>query len=120
MGRMNRPSVLAMVALALLLGACTSSAPRAATSDAAAPARSPTKTLVMIARGEPTNLGAIRMVSAGPAGREIARLFFATLDFADPKGLATPYLEEAVPQVNTESWRVFPDGRMETTYHLRP
>ena len=25
-----------------------------------------------------------------------------------------------MPQLNTESWRVFPDGRMETTYALKP
>jgi peptide/nickel transport system substrate-binding protein len=74
----------------------------------------------MIARGEPTNLGAVRMVSAGPAGREIARLFFATLDYADERGNAQPYLQQAVPQLNTDSWRVFPNGRMETTYRLRP
>jgi peptide/nickel transport system substrate-binding protein len=78
------------------------------------------RTLVMIARGEPTNLGAVQMSAAGPAGREVARLFFATLDFADERGNAQPYLQEAVPQLNTDSWRVFPDGRMETTYRLRP
>jgi peptide/nickel transport system substrate-binding protein len=31
-----------------------------------------------------------------------------------------PYLAEALPQLNTGSWRVLPDGTMETTYTLRP
>lgn len=31
-----------------------------------------------------------------------------------------PYLVEALPQLNTDSWQVFPDGRMQTTFHLRP
>ena len=31
-----------------------------------------------------------------------------------------PVLAQAVPQLNTETWRVFPDSRMETTYKLRP
>jgi peptide/nickel transport system substrate-binding protein len=73
----------------------------------------------MIARGEPINLGAVRMQSAGPAGREMARLFFATLDFADEQGLPQAYLAEAVPVLNTDTWRVSPDGRMETTQRLR-
>jgi peptide/nickel transport system substrate-binding protein len=30
-----------------------------------------------------------------------------------------PYLAQSLPQLNTDSWRVFPDGRMETTYRLR-
>ncbi len=30
-----------------------------------------------------------------------------------------PVLIEAVPRLNSESWRVFPDGRMETTYRLK-
>jgi len=38
----------------------------------------------------------------------------------DEREVAHPYLIEAVPQLNTDSWRVFPDGRMETTYRLRP
>jgi peptide/nickel transport system substrate-binding protein len=31
-----------------------------------------------------------------------------------------PYLAESTPHLNTDSWRVTPDGRMETTYRLRP
>src|SRR5205823_288854 len=27
---------------------------------------------------------------------------------------------ETLPQLNTDTWRVFPDGRMETTYRLKP
>jgi peptide/nickel transport system substrate-binding protein len=38
----------------------------------------------------------------------------------DDRGNPHPYLAEQLPQLNSESWRVFPDGRMETTYRLRP
>ncbi len=31
-----------------------------------------------------------------------------------------PYLAEAVPQLNTDAWRVNPDGTMETRYRLKP
>ncbi|HEY3118540.1 MAG TPA: peptide ABC transporter substrate-binding protein [Chloroflexota bacterium] len=46
-------------------------------------------------------------------------LFSAALTRSDTSGSGRPYLAEA-PQLNTESWRVFPDGRMETIYRLRP
>jgi peptide/nickel transport system substrate-binding protein len=47
------------------------------------------------------------------------RLFNATLALVDGAGAAHPYLAEALPQLNTDAWRVLPDGRMETRYQLR-
>ncbi len=47
------------------------------------------------------------------------RLFNAALTIIDDQGHTRPYLAEAVPQLNSDAWRVFPDGRMETTYLLR-
>ena len=47
------------------------------------------------------------------------RLFNAALSLIDGQGTPRPYLAEALPQLNSDSWRVFPDGRMETTYRLR-
>lgn len=46
-------------------------------------------------------------------------LFNAALTFNDDRGTLRPYLGE-VPQLNSDTWRVFPDGRMETVYRLRP
>src|ERR1051325_11854469 len=48
------------------------------------------------------------------------RAFNAALTLIDTKGDTRPYLAESVPQLNTASWRVSPDGRMVTTYRLRP
>ncbi|HZT07496.1 MAG TPA: ABC transporter substrate-binding protein [Chloroflexota bacterium] len=114
--------IVPVVAAVLFASACASPVPPASVGPGPS-LRAPNtvqRTLVMIARGEPTNLGAVDMVSAGPAGREVARLFFATLDFADEHGVAQPFLEEAIPQLNTETWRVHADGTMETTYRLKP
>src|SRR5439155_22714166 len=47
-------------------------------------------------------------------------LFKGTLDYLDHRGNAQPYLIEALPQLNTATWQLLPDGRMETTYHLKP
>lgn len=48
------------------------------------------------------------------------RMFNAFLDMYDDQGRPLPYLAEALPALNTESWVVFPDGRMETRYRLKP
>jgi peptide/nickel transport system substrate-binding protein len=47
------------------------------------------------------------------------RLFNASLALMDGKGQIQPYLAEALPQLNSEGWRVNPDGTMVTTYRLR-
>jgi ABC-type transport system substrate-binding protein len=38
----------------------------------------------------------------------------------DDRESPTPYLAEALPTANTDTWRILPDGRMETIYRLRP
>jgi peptide/nickel transport system substrate-binding protein len=47
-------------------------------------------------------------------------LFTGILGGWDINAAPYPVLAQAVPQLNTDSWKVFPDGRMETTYRLRP
>jgi peptide/nickel transport system substrate-binding protein len=47
-------------------------------------------------------------------------IFNATLAFADERGRPMPYLAESLPQLDSNTWKVFPDGTMETTYRLRP
>lgn len=48
------------------------------------------------------------------------RLFNAGFALEDDRGAAQPYLADALPQLDTDTWRVHPDGRMETIYPLRP
>jgi peptide/nickel transport system substrate-binding protein len=47
-------------------------------------------------------------------------MFNAHLTIRNEQGVPTPYLAEAVPRLNTDTWRVNPDGTMETMYRLRP
>ena len=54
------------------------------------------------------------------AGQEYRVLLNAGLTLIDDQGETRPYLAENVPALNTDSWRLFPDGRMETRYRLRP
>jgi len=72
----------------------------------------------MVARYEVTHLIPKARTTADPSSTK--RAFNASLFLTDSEGKTRPYLAEAQPQLNTDTWRVFPDGRMETTYRLRP
>lgn len=96
----------------------------------AAPAQSPTpgsvespaqrRAMSTVMRVEPVSLASKPLRSSGISVRHATRLFNAELDLADARENSRPYLAEALPQLNTDTWQVFPDGRMETTYRLKP
>jgi peptide/nickel transport system substrate-binding protein len=105
-----------------MLTACTPR-PTPATSTASAPdARpaEPARPLVILIRVEPADIAAKSLRQAGTILTTTKRLFNATLALLDDRAVPRPYLVESLPQLDTDSWRVFPDGRMETTYRLRP
>ncbi len=72
----------------------------------------------MVVRYEVTDLAGKIPGSSSPVVTK--RLFNAALALIDGQGNARPYLAASLPQLNTDSWKVSPDGRMETTYTLRP
>jgi peptide/nickel transport system substrate-binding protein len=86
----------------------------------ASPAAPPGRTLVIVIRVEPTGVAPAIFREPGVTFAATPRLFNAAVALADTRGAALPYLVEALPQLNPESWRVLPDGRMETTYRLKP
>ena len=78
------------------------------------------RTLTMGVRYEPAALASKPLRESGSGVSSTTRLFNAELDIEDGRAQVRPYLAEALPAVNTDSWRLLPDGRMETTYHLKP
>jgi peptide/nickel transport system substrate-binding protein len=50
----------------------------------------------------------------------LAELVNAALTIEDDRGVLQPRLAEAVPAIDNGLWIVFPDGRMETTWKIRP
>jgi peptide/nickel transport system substrate-binding protein len=74
----------------------------------------------MAVRYEPASLASRPLRESGSGVSSTTRLFNAELDLEDGRGSIRPYLAEALPQLNSDTWKVFPDGRMQTTYHLRP
>jgi peptide/nickel transport system substrate-binding protein len=75
---------------------------------------------VLAGRAEIPSLASKPLRAFGLASSVTVRLFSAGLSLREGAGQSLPYLVDTLPQLNTESWRVFPDGRMETTYRLRP
>jgi peptide/nickel transport system substrate-binding protein len=80
----------------------------------------PQRVLVISNRGEPPTLAARSLVTQGSALGIPGRFFNATLDVYDVNENSHPQLVEALPEFGTSTWQVFPDGRMETKYSLRP
>ena len=108
-------------ALALLLAACTA-VPSQPPSPAAQPPApgSAGRTLVLAVGIEPPMLISRPFQPPGQIIATAHNLVNATLAKLDEAGFPHPHLAEALPQVGADSWQVTPDGRMATTYRLRP
>jgi peptide/nickel transport system substrate-binding protein len=120
---MIRRTWLAVLTAGMLLSSCSSSArapaePTSGDSRQVTPAE-PLRTMVGALRLEPTSL-ALRPPRETFSNVDHLRLFNADIANIDDQSVPRPYLVEALPQLDTDSWRVLPDGRMQTTYHLRP
>jgi peptide/nickel transport system substrate-binding protein len=75
--------------------------------------------MVMVGRSETPSLAVKAIQSLGLTSGTQTRLFNAGLALNDDRGVPQLYLAEALPQLDSDDWRVYPDGRMEVTYHLR-
>ena len=107
--------VLVTVVLAACAPAPTASRPAAPEAPKAVAPEQSNRTLNLIMRVEPGGMveGAVDRAAVHKP------LFTATLAAWDLQENPFPILAEAVPTLNTDSWRVFPDGRMETVFRLR-
>lgn len=117
MARPSPRSIAALCAMLLLVG-CAGQGPRSTSTTGESQAARPPQTLVIAFRYESPDLSLkIPNPIAGTAGAKW--LFNATLTALNHANISQPFLAEAQPQLNTDSWRVLPDGNMETTYRLK-
>ncbi len=77
------------------------------------------RTLIILARGEPSSMAAKPFATVSITFSAQVRVFNGTLDYTDHQEVSQPYLAEALPRVNSDTWRVNSDGTMQTSYHLR-
>ncbi len=80
----------------------------------------PSRTLSFGVRAEPNTVASVALRYSGRGDRPTNRMFNAGLVLQDPLNVPHPYLAQEVPQLNTDTWRLLPDGRMETIYRLKP
>ncbi len=113
--------VLALAAI-LVSTACAGAPTSSPSPGSGAPAARPTgrQALNAIMSIEPVSLAAKPLQSTGISIAFATRLFNAHLDLLDGRARPGPYLAESLPRLNTDTWRVFPDGTMETRYTLKP
>lgn len=107
------------LAAVLAVAACAPTAPPSQRTEGEA-ASAPQRVLVIAIRGEPPSIAARPLVPFTQALNTPLYLFNATLDYRDERAVPHPYLAEALPQLDTDTWRVLPDGKMETRYQLKP
>ena len=112
-----RPRIVALLVLIAVVG-CGPAA-RTPGSSASQPAQQAplqdTRPLNIVLRVEPFDI-----TDSGSSRNNIGRaLFGANLVHFDRNEAPYGVLAEAVPQLNTDSWRLLPDGKMETVFRLR-
>lgn len=80
------------------------------------------KRIVAVALGEPATFNAkVNAVQIPAPGADVLEdLVSAGFARGDGRGELAPLLAEAVPTLENGLWKLFPDGRMETTWRIRP
>ncbi|MBM2810670.1 MAG: hypothetical protein HW416_1429 [Chloroflexi bacterium] len=111
----------ALAALASLLAACAPAPPSLTSLEVQESPGVVTRdrVLAIAVKNEPRSIAAVSPSGGGVAPSFTVRPFNAYMELVDDRGVGRPYLAEALPQLNTDSWQVFPDGRMETRYRLK-
>lgn len=123
--RQGRGSIgILIAALALLASGCapapTPAGPQGAPGAQPQTASSPSgRPLHAGMATEPTVIGS-KFGGGGSGATDFPFVFHAQLTQFDPNGVPVPILAQEAPSVEQGSWRLFDDGRMETTYRLRP
>jgi peptide/nickel transport system substrate-binding protein len=119
---MNTKQTLALLTLIALSTAACAPAATGPAAGAAVSEQPPvaSRTLRIGVRVEPASLARNPLREGQTTLDAVRRLFNAELALIDETGTARPFLAAELPQLNTDTWRVLPDGRMQTTYRLRP
>src|SRR5438093_1002626 len=103
--------LLATIAIAACSPASQPTGTRGAAPASEAGTAQSTRTLSIVMRVEPPTM----MDSSVDRSAVHKPLFSATLGYWNLQNEPYPVLAESVPLLNSDTWKVSPDGRMETT-----
>src|SRR5438067_3607029 len=113
-----------LLALAVLTACAAPQGPRQpAGGEAGAPASAAPKRITAAVASQAQQIASLDLLTGSgtwQGGDAIEDLVNAGLAVMNNEGKLRPELAEAVPSVENGRWRLFPDGRMETTWQLRP
>lgn len=115
-------TAIVLLAMGLIASGCGIPQNRSTAGDGGAAASSTApKRLTVAIMGNPPHANARVTVESSVAGmHEIDQMLHAGLTNVDDRGKRIPQLAEQVPTTDNGLWRVLVDGRMETTWQLRP
>lgn len=117
---MNRPiRYVTPFLLGATLLACSPAGSGTTPATGETPSVGISRTVVIGSAGEPATAAAKGLQTAGLTGTP-RDPFNAGLAYQDDREVRHAELAEALPQLGTSTWQVFPDGRMETAYRLKP
>lgn len=113
---------LLFLAVTILASACGSGAPSETASNRPAQSVAPREAavqrpVVIPFATEPTTLEPT--FGFGTANRDFSALSSGFLAYLSPQQQPVPYLASELPSLEQGTWKMLPDGRMETTYQLR-
>jgi peptide/nickel transport system substrate-binding protein len=105
----------------MLVSACAAPAPSGQPGDTARPvAPAAPKTLTIgIQRGLP-DFSPFTALSVSTSSSNIPPMVSDGLTYVDDRGVAHPLKAVDLPSIEKGTWKIFDDGRMETTWKLRP
>ena len=119
---LKRTRLIGVALLACLaLASCAPASETARRDGASAPATRGPKRLIAAIQSDPSTLTNSLVISSGQPGvPEIEEMISVGLTDLDPNGVRQAFLAEATPTLDNGLWKLFPDGRMETTWTIRP
>jgi peptide/nickel transport system substrate-binding protein len=118
---------LVWIGVVLLAVGCAPQAPgtgQGRAGEAGAPVPSAPKRITAAMMGNPPLIYE-RIIGGGSGGRvpgldALETLVNMGLTIKDDKGVLAAIIAEAVPSLDNGMWRIFPDGRTETTWKIKP